>query len=287
MAAILPSVTYLQKKHVPKLLAVLIPYFGIILLLLLLIFPLIPFVIQQVELLVIGFPKYLDRSASLIGMHLDPTQLQNYLNGQINTLGSSAIDVTTKVFGGIFTIITIFIVSLYLLLYNDVFKKNFSKLFHNHHQEKALKTVGLVNEKLGAWLQGQLFLCFSIGFLTWIALILLGLPFALPLALLAGILEVIPTLGPTLSAIPATIVAFTISPTMAVVIVVTYILIQMFENQLLVPKVMERAVGLNPIIVILGVTIGANLMDVVGALLSIPLISFVIVVYRSLEAQKE
>ena len=286
MAALLPIVSFLRKKKFPKLAAVLIPYFSIILLLVLLIFPLIPFVAQQIELLVVGFPKYLDRSASLIGMRVDPHQLQGYLNGQFTQLSSSALDVTTKVFGGVFTVVTVFIISLYLLLYNDVFKRFIARMFRVGHQEKVLKTVGLVNDKLGAWLQGQIFLCFFIGFITWIALTLLGVPFALPLALLAGILEVVPTLGPTLSAIPAVIVALTISPTMAVVVVVTYVFIQMLENQLIVPKVMERAVGLNPVIVILGVTIGATLLGVVGALLAIPFISFLIVLYRSVEEQK-
>ena len=178
MAALLPLVSFLRRKHVPKLLAVLIPYFGILLLILLLIFPLVPFVVQQIELLIIGFPQYLDRSASLIGVHLDPEQLEKYLNGQLSNISSGAIAVTTKVFGGIFTLITIFIVSLYLLLYNDIFKKNFSRLFHPKYQNKVLKTLGLVNEKLGAWLQGQLFLSFFIGLLTWVALTLIGLPFA-------------------------------------------------------------------------------------------------------------
>lgn len=182
--------------------------------------------------------------------------------------------------------ITVFIVSLYLLLYNDNFKRHFSKLFHERNQTKVLNTVGLVNEKLGAWLQGQIMLSLTIGFLTWLALMLLGIPFALPLALLAAILEVVPTLGPTLSAIPAVIVAFTISPTMALVIIATYIMIQLIENQLLVPKIMERAVGLNPVIVICGVGIGAQLMGIIGALLAIPFISFIVVVYKSLEAQR-
>jgi predicted PurR-regulated permease PerM len=202
-------------------------------------------------------------------------------------LSSSAIQVTTRVFGGIFSMITIFIISLYLLLYNDSFKRFIARLFHHNDREKVLSTVSLVNDKLGAWLQGQMFLCFFIGFITWIALTIIGLPFALPLALLAGILEIVPTLGPTLSAIPATIVALTIAPTMAIVVVATYILIQMLENQLLVPKIMERAVGLNPVVVILSVTIGANLMGIVGALLAIPFVTFLIVIYQSVEAQKE
>lgn len=283
MASMLPIVGYLRKRKVPKVLAVVIPYFGITLILLLLIFPLVPFILSQIESLIEGFPKYLDRSASLFGINIDPKQLQGYLNGQLQNLTSSAFEVTTRVFGGIFTVITIFIVSLYLLLYNDQFKKFIARLFHTQHHDRILKTVSLVNEKLGAWLQGQMFLSLFIGLITWIVLTLLGIPFALPLALLAGMLEVVPTLGPTLAAIPAVIVALTISPTMALVVAATYILIQMLENQVLVPKIMERAVGLNPVIVIIGVSIGANLMGVVGALLAIPFISFVIVIYKSLE----
>jgi len=286
MAAILPIVTYLRKKRVPKLAAVLVTYFSIVLLLFMLIIPLVPFVIEQLKSLIVGFPKYLHQSADLFRLNIDYKQLQGYLNNQFASLSSNALEVTTTVFGGIFSLITVFIVSLYLLLYNDSFKKNFSRLFHTRQQSKVLNTLSLVNEKLGAWLQGQMILSFSIGLVTWIALMLLGIPFALPLALLAGILEIVPTLGPTLSAIPAVIVALTISPTMAIVVVVTYVLIQMLENQFLVPKIMERAVGLNPVVVILGVTIGAHLMGVVGALLAIPFISFIIVIYKSLEAQK-
>lgn len=286
MAALLPVTEYLRKKRVPKVLSVIIPYFTIILFLLLLIFPLVPFVVSQIESLIEGFPRYLDRSAGLFGANIDPKQLQTYLNGQIDTLSSSAFEVTTRVFGGIFTLVTIFIVSLYLLLYHDQFKKFIARLFHRTHHDQVMKIVGLVNEKLGAWLQGQMFLSLFIGIITWCALILLGIPFALPLALLAAILEVVPTLGPTLAAIPAIIVALTISPTMALVVAATYILIQMLENQLLVPKIMERAVGLNPVVVIIGVTIGANLLGVVGALLAIPFISFVIVIYKSIEEWK-
>ncbi|HSX10023.1 MAG TPA: AI-2E family transporter [Candidatus Saccharimonadales bacterium] len=286
MAAILPIVSFLRKKKVPKLLAVLIPYFVILLFLVLLIVPLVPFVLGQLKALLINFPKYLSETANIFGMSLNLKQVQFYLNGQMNAIGSNAVQVTTTLFGGLFTIITVIIVSLYLLLYNDSFKKNFARLFHRDQHQKVLTTLSLVNEKLGAWLQGQIILSLSIGVLTWIALILLNFPYALPLAILAGVLEIVPTLGPTLAAIPAVVVALTISPTMALVIVATYILIQTLEGQLLVPQIMKRAVGLNPVAVILGVTIGANLMGIVGALLSIPFISFIIVLYKSMEEQE-
>jgi predicted PurR-regulated permease PerM len=287
MAAVLPITTFLRKSKVPKTLAVLIPYFAIVLLLFILIIPLVPFVMEQLKSLILGFPNYLNQAINIFGFKVDAKHIQGYLDSQSNTISSNALQVTTTLFGGLFTLITVFIISLYLLLYNDSFKRNFAKLFHRNQHEKVLKTVSLVNEKLGAWLQGQIILSFVIGIVTWLALTLLGIPYALPLGLLAGILEIVPTLGPTLAAIPAVIVAFSISPTMALVIIATYVLIQTLEAQLLVPKIMQRAVGLNPVIVILGVTVGANLMGLVGALLSVPFISFIVVIYKSLEVQDD
>ena len=221
MAAVLPITSFLRKRGMPKILAVLFPYFAIVGLLIVLSVMLVPFVFSQLKTLIVGFPTYLHQAGSIFGFNIDLKHSQSYLNSQLNNLGSNAIMVTTTVFGGILTMITVFIVSLYLLLYNDSFKKHFSKLFHERNQSKVLNTLSLINEKLGAWLQGQIMLSGSIGLITWIALTLLGIPFALPLALLAAILEVVPTLGPTLSAIPAVIVALTISPTMTIVIIMS------------------------------------------------------------------
>lgn len=283
MASMLPMVDYLKRRKVPKVLAVIIPYFSVVLFFLLLIVPLIPFFTGQIEELLINFPKYLDKSARVFGIHMDAHAINNYLNGQMNEMSKSAFQVTSKVFGGLFSVITVFVVSFYMLMYNDKFKKFIASMSPKKDRERVLETVGLVNDKLGSWLQGQMFLCLAIGTISGIALTLLGIPYALPLALIAGMLEAIPTLGPILSAIPAVIVAITISPTMALVIILTYTLIQMFENQFLVPKVMERAVGLNPVIVILGVAMGAKLLGVIGALLAIPFISLIIVIYNSIE----
>lgn len=283
MSAVLPMVEYLKKHKFPRLLAVLIPYFAIIISIFLLILPLVPFVVTQIQSLIVNFPRFIERSADIFGVGINQKQIGGYINGELDTLGKNAVNVTTKVFGGLFSTITIFVVSLYFLLYEDNFKKSVANLFHKDSREKVLTTLDQVNYKLGAWLRGQVQLCFFIGLLSWIGLTILGLPYALPLALLAGLLEVVPTIGPIVSAIPAIIIALTISPTMALTVTVLYLLIQAVENQLLVPKVMQKAVGLNPVVVILGIMIGANLMGISGALLAIPFISFIIVIFKSLE----
>jgi predicted PurR-regulated permease PerM len=257
-----------------------------VLAILLIIVPLVPFVISQIQSLVSGFPFYLKQAAQTFGISIDPAQVQIYLAGELNSLSKNALIVTTKVFGGIFSLLAIFIVSFYLLLNYNEFKRLFSRLFTQETRPSILATLDAINYKLGAWLRGELMLMFFIGLMSWVALTILRVPYALPLALLAGILEVVPTLGPTLSAIPAVVVALTVSPTLAVTVILAYVVIQMVENNFLVPKVMEKAVGLNPVVIILGVMIGTNLMGIAGAFLAIPLISFILVVLKSLE-QKE
>lgn len=285
MAAVLPIVNYLIKNRFPRLLAVLIPYVWIFLSIFLIVLPLVPFVISQIQTLITGLPYYLNRSAGTLGFNIDPSQVKHFLsiNSQLDKVGANAFLFTSKLFGGLFFVLTVFIVSFYLLLYHDSFKKSFARLFQSHRQANILKTLDQVNDKLGAWLRGQVILCLFIGFLSWIGLSLIGVPDPLPLALLAGILEIVPTLGPILSAIPAIIVALTISPSLAVIVIGLYIVIQAIENNFLVPKVMERAVGLNPVVVILSIMIGANLMGIIGALLAIPFISLIIVIFQSLE----
>lgn len=284
MAALLPAVRYLREKKVPRILAVLIPYVGVFLLIFLLIIPLIPFVLAQISSLLGGFPHYLDNFGSILGFKINQIEIQDYLSHEVGNLGN-AIDVTGRVFGGLLSTLTVLVVSFYLLNYNESFKRKFARLFDKEEREHVEQTLQLIDDKLGAWLRGQVLLCFVIGTATFIVLTVLQLPYALPLALIAGILEVLPTLGPILSAVPAVVVALTVSPAMALVVVLAYLMIQMLENNLLVPKIMQHAVGLNPVIVILSIMIGANLLGISGALLAIPFVSFVIVIVNSLRAQ--
>lgn len=283
MSAIRPSVLYLQKKRFPRVLAVIIPFSGMLLAIFLLIIPLVPFVITQIQSLVTGFPHYLKEAAKTLGVAINTAQVQAYLTNELDTLSKNAFTVTTKVFGGIFSLMAIFIVSFYLLFYYGEFKRLFARLFRPDTRSLVLSTLDTINEKLGAWLRGQIVLMFFIGLMSWVALTILGVPYALPLALLSAILEIVPTLGPILSSIPAVIVALTVSPTLAITVILTFIVIQMIENNFLVPKVMQKAVGLNPVVIILGVMIGANLMGIAGALLAIPFISFIVVILKSLE----
>ena len=286
MAALFPSVQFLKKHKFPNSLAVLVVYGVAILIFILLIFPLIPFLVNQLQSLFNSFPKYLDKSAKILNIHIDMTTITSYVTSDVGSLFKNAMSVTTKVFGGVFSFLTVFAISFYLLLDHDNIATRIGALFSRKMQKRGKEMFSKIEDKLGAWFRGQIVLSFSIGALTWISLVVLDLPYALPLALLAGILEIVPTIGPIISAIPAVIVALSISPIMALLVIFLYIFIQLLENNILVPRIMEKAVGLNPIVIILGVIVGSKLLGIAGALLSVPFISLVVVVIQSLRLKK-
>ena len=283
MAALSPFSDFLTRKRIPRILSVLIPYIITIAILVLLIFPLIPFFISQIQLLFSNLPKYVNQVANIFNLNIDSSSIKNVFESDINAVGKNALSVTGKIFSGVFSTLTVFVISFYLMLQREMLRKQIISLWPKKYQESALKTIAQIENKIGWWLRGQLALSFTIGFCTWLGLTLLGLPFALPLGLLAGILEIVPTIGPIISAIPAIIVALTISPGLAISVVIFYILLQMLENNLLVPKIMEKAVGLNPIVIIIGVLIGSKFLGILGALLAVPLIAMVLIITKSLK----
>lgn len=278
MAAISPIVERLTGYGIPKALAAAGVYLLIVVILFVLIFPLVPFLVNQTTQLFTKLPAYIQNATELIGVNISREELQEIITSQIGAIGSNALQVTTRVFGGAFNILTIIVLSFYLLLDHTRVKNSVASLFSNNSNKKAVEILSKVEYKLGAWLRGQIFLSLFIGVFTWVGLSLIGLEYALPLALLAGMLEIVPTLGPIIAAIPAILIALSVSLPLAIVVTGFYILIQIIENNFLVPRIMQRAVGLHPIIVILGIIVGGRLLGIIGALLAVPFISLIIVV---------
>ncbi len=141
--------------------------------------------------------------------------------------------------------------------------------------------------KLAKWARVQLLLCLSIAMLVFIALSILGMPYALTLSLLAGFTEFIPVVGPLLAAIPAILIAVTAKGFLwCLVIGAVYYVIQWCENNLIVPLIMKRAVGLSPVAVMFAILVGISFPTVIhpvlGVILSIPLTSIIAIFLEDL-----
>ena len=104
-----------------------------------------------------------------------------------------------------------------------------------------------IETRLGTYVRGELLLMTSIGVLAGLGYWAIGLPFPLALGALAGLLEFVPMVGPTLGAIPAVLVALAISPQAALLVVIYSVVIQVSENNILVPRLMGHSVGVSPV----------------------------------------
>lgn len=143
-----------------------------------------------------------------------------------------------------------------------------------------------IEGRLGMWFRGQLILMGTVGLMTGSAYVLLGVPSALLLGLVAGLLEAVPMVGPMLGAAPGVLAAATVSPELALVVIGVVAVIQVVENNVLVPMIMRNTIGLSPLVVILSLLFGGTLAGIPGALVAVPLMAAVDVVLGRLQARE-
>lgn len=285
MCSLLPLVRILKQYKIPHFLAVFIAMTGVVLLCTFFILPLIPFFTEQTQIFIQNLPSIINKTTDIFGIHISSSQSNSLLNSELGNISKNAFEITKKVFSGFFSLLTIFVLSVYLLLDYSNIKRHIITSFPKKSQEKITTVLSQVEHKLGSWLTGQLVLSIVIGFVTWVALSLLNVPYALPLAVIAGMLEIVPTLGPIIASVPAIIVSLNTSVQLAGIVALVYIGVQALENNILVPRIMKAAVGLNPILILIGIIIGSKLLGIAGALLSVPFISLISIIITNIREE--
>lgn len=264
MSALTPLVNLFVKLKIPKSLSIAITYIIIITAVGAILAGILPPLIEESSKLLINFPILLSRLFDIT--NIDKSIFQS----ELTSISKNAFSFTLAALDNILTIIFLLVVTFYLLLERENLEKRISAFFVGH-EERTQELMVRIEEKLGSWLRAQMVLSLIIGSLSYIGLTILNIPYALPLALLSGVLEVVPVIGPIISSIPAIALAFTVSPVLALGVAAMYFVIQQLENNLIVPQVMKRAVGLNPLVVILTIGIGSRLLGLAGALLAVPI----------------
>jgi len=178
-------------------------------------------------------------------------------------------------FRNIFPAIAIILLTIYWTLEGGRIRHAGLMLVPIQKRSDARELVDEISSRLSGYIIGQGILCLIIGVLALIAYTIIGLPNALFLAIFAGIMEAVPVVGPFIGAIPAIIIALTISPISALWVVVATVVIQQLENNLLVPRVMKRAIGVSPLVSILALLALGSMYGILGALVALPLAAIV------------
>jgi len=296
-SAVDPWVDALEKIKFPRWLSILLIYIGLILIVFSAIYLIIPPIVQQFNQLAENFPQYSERIGNTFQQLKDFSAehglLQNFdqgivtLKDNLSGIAGSVFSTVSGIFGGIISFFIVLVITFYMTVEESAMKRTLTFILPDKFQPFTMQLINKVQRKIGSWLKGQMLLSLIVGIMVYIGLLILGVNYALLLALIAAIGEFIPYVGPALSAIPAIFLAFTQSPIKALLVLILFVVVQQLENHILVPKVMQKAVGLNPIISIVALLVGAKIGGFVGIVLAIPVATAVSVVVRELWMSKE
>lgn len=266
MSALRPVVDRLESWRVPRALGILIMYVLLIGAIVLYGSFVLPPLVTETVKLVNNLPQFLTNLAPYISINPET------IVSQIAPFGQNVARFTIGIFSNFISIVTILVFSFYFLLERKNLTSHLTIFIGDAWANRIMKIVLKAEDRMGAWVRGELLLMLIVGQATYLGLVLLGVHYALPLALVAGLLEAFPVIGPNIAAIPAILVALTMSPGTLVAVIALYILVQQLENNLIVPSVMRHTVGLPPVASLLALMIGGRLAGVTGVILSVPLL---------------
>jgi predicted PurR-regulated permease PerM len=283
--AIAPAVDWLYQRKVPRALGVVAIYLGLLAVVVGAAWVLVPLVAEQGTHLVTEVSR---QYLSLVNtLQASPSRLVRRLAlqlpvtlsfGPASSTGLEATEAATQVLDylglvgdGLFLLIAVLLLAFYWTLDRERLVRSFLLLLPTDQRDGARELYTAFETKVGGYIRGEAVLCLIVGSLALAAYLLIGLPNAIVLGLAAGLFEAVPVVGPALGALPAVAVALTSDPQKAIWVLVATAVIQFTENTFLVPRVMGRAVGVNPIVTLLAVVGFGKLFGLPGALLAIPL----------------
>ena len=278
-SAIEPAVAWFMRYRIPRVFSVLLVYVITGAVFASLFYAFAPVFLEEFSTLLVQLPGYLGAldlpgtslSSQTLISQLSVSELLQGLQVSLTNTSAGLIQTASAIFGGLVGFILVIVFSFYFAVQEtgvDDFLRIVTPL---KYQERIQLLWKRSQRKIGLWMQGQLALALIIGVLVYLGLTILGVPYALLLALLAAVFELIPVFGPILSAIPAAAIALTSGgPTLMLLVIGLFVIIQQFENHLIYPLVVTKVVGVPPLLVILALLVGAKLAGFLGVILSVP-----------------
>jgi predicted PurR-regulated permease PerM len=285
-----PAVTWLHRRGLPRIAGVMLVFLLLFALLIGFVFVLFPLIVEQGTTIVAAVPGYYQslrewmihspvalsvRLSEFLPATLPGLGATQQTGQQMLTFAGQAVGYVASAAQVIFMATAILLLTFYWTLDGPRTIRSLLLLVPKGQRESMNELISAMETKVGFYIAGQGVLCLVIGVMALAAYLLIGLPNALVLAVLAGVLEAVPMIGPLLGAVPAALVALSLSPMKLVWVIVASIAIQQVENSLLVPRVMRKAVGVNPFVSLLAIFAFSSFFGIAGALMAIPMAAII------------
>jgi len=285
-----PVVTWLHRRGLPRIAGVILVYLLLLALLISFVLVLFPLIVEQGTTIAAAVPGYYQslrewmvnypnqwivRLSEFLPATLPGLEPIQQTGQQMLASAGQALDYVASAAKAIFIAMVILLLAFHWTLDGPRTIQSLLLLVPKGQRESISELISAMETKVGFYIAGQGVLCLVIGIMALVAYLLIGLPNALVLALVAGVLEAVPMIGPLLGAIPAGVIALSIAPSKLVWVIVATLVIHQTENYLLTPRVMRKAVGVNPFVILLALFAFSSFFGIAGALMAIPMAAII------------
>jgi predicted PurR-regulated permease PerM len=298
-----PAVDWLRRRGMRPQFGIIGMYVALLLIIILVVALVAPLVVSQIDAMTARLPTlYADLRQALVSwdnrlvqrlalglpeqfamLGADPAPEPAAIEDGPPSLGAALTMVNSVAQDG-FVVIAILVLALYWVLEGELITRRALFFVQADRREQVRTVWGEMEGKIGGFFRGQLILMGIVAVLSAIGYLIVGIPYALGLALIAGVCEAIPMFGPTIGMIPAVLVAISLAPDKLLFVVLVGVAVQLLENNLFVPRIMDHSVGINPIVTILAIAAFGALFGFAGALLAIPLAAMLQIIVQRLLA---
>jgi predicted PurR-regulated permease PerM len=282
-----PAVRALTRRGVRRGLAVLVIFLAAAGLTTAFQVSVIPAMVDQFQALIHDFPGYLaslqdhsSRFRILSDRYHLTSRIQDLLASLPGRLGGGLLGFTRRLFGALFSTLTVVVLTIYFMADLPRLRHGVLRLFPAAHRDRADHVTGVVVDKVGSYMIGNLLISLIAGIASFITFTALGMPFAVPLAFAVAVCDLIPTIGATLGAVICALAALLFTelwPT-TVIVIIFFVGYQQLENYLIAPRVLQNTISLSAAAVLLAGLIGGTVLGLIGALMAIPIAAAIKVV---------
>lgn len=294
-----PLVRWLTRRHIPRGWSIVIVFVLVIAFAVLVFFLVIPAVVDQITQLITNLPGAVKEITQqqwfteVFGDSVDTKKLvedlEEFLSDPNNlaTLGGGVLKIGVALINGISGGILVLVLTLFFLGSLEAVKSSFSVLVPMSKREGVVSITDQIVNSIGKFVGGQVILAGTNGIFGFIAMVIIGVPYAGALAVVAFLLALIPLVGTIISAILVTFVALTVSPAAAVAIGIYFLVYMQVEAYVFSPRIMNKAVDVPGILVVIGALVGGTLLGVLGALIAVPVVASVLIIIKQVVVPRQ
>lgn len=297
-AALEPIILWFQKRNLSRTFIVLLLYFILSVLIITIVSLISVPLVKQFAEFGKKIPELADEVVNKSAYLKDWAERYNidfnefdwsFLTKEIGGVTKNLFSVANSIYTVIISLLSLFIISIYLSLEGDKVKNFILYISPDKYDDRVANGFEQIRLKLGRWILGQIILGFAVGTLTYLSMLAIGLgEYALVIACIAGFLELIPMIGPIITVFIVTLVGFLFEGwIIGIIAFVIAFIIQQVENYLLQPKIMSQAVSLNPIVIMVSLLVGGELLGLMGMILAVPLAATASVIYQEIQQYRK